>query len=873
MATTTTFQIGTYNSLTDTFTSVLDLNDFNTFWIELRSMKMPQPEKVYVRSFNVRTPGENIFKYQYKNRHIQVSVRLKNTSTTTVLSSIRSLLTAIENPPFVLRIQLPNGTKYSYADVVAVKHNIPSDPQALLALVIPSIQIDFECKPGLRGDRVYLQNLVMNPGLEYPGGTALAAFNDSFATVNAYSTIAGSAPTVAANVMTITTGSIAGFGSPAWSCVAPWSIRFKWVTGLTATFYVHYINSTNYMAVVINGSTLVTQYVIAGVTHTLQSVTCTLTTATFYWMQAIQWPQALNALPANAEPQLQATVYNDSTGAIGTQLAAAAATFTTDGTTAVLGKMAIGASGASLAVGGAFSNVHTVSLLGPGAWQRVDSGTGVTSTAWDGSYGLYGMSSNTGVGYPSGPVSSLGTFRVDFPPAGTPSMVFQTYNGGAPAGTAAIPLPTGHTYYASGYVKSSGLSGTATIVLQVLEYNSSGVLQRTTTLQTLTGNQSTWTQVSGNATAGANTAYIAIGVACADTGAGSANGTIWLDNVQAWDSTVTGSTTMSYHEMRHIQSPSQIMVSGILGDMPAPAIFMIGGYFSALNTGHYGYCYVGRRQYATTGIRMATASGSSGTLDTASWGGYKDATNPGALWYSAVNEIGTFHIVTRAQTSNAAPTGVWLAGEQYMQLVATTTFLAQVAPATWQGPEVFPFTAQNTWTICDMGQVILPPSPLSSMVDATQVAGDISSLSGGSGGSGLTANWMAILPTDGELFQCTMLNPSTSGFSSNIATEWVWLYWDGYSPVTAYSLETSPTADVQHSVANYLGTAAAPTSGGIQLIVTPQGDTLPTLDPTSQGSLTVQGVNQYLAIFTDDAADVLAAVVDIIYSPLYLYPR
>src|SRR5437899_1792957 len=44
-ATSSTFQIGTYTSLTDTFTSVFDFNDGVTCSIQWNTLRMPQPQK------------------------------------------------------------------------------------------------------------------------------------------------------------------------------------------------------------------------------------------------------------------------------------------------------------------------------------------------------------------------------------------------------------------------------------------------------------------------------------------------------------------------------------------------------------------------------------------------------------------------------------------------------------------------------------------------------------------------------------------------------------------------------------------------------------------------------------------------------------
>lgn len=1086
---TTTFQVGTYNSLTDTFTEVLDLNDFNTFWIEVHSMKMPQPEKVDVRSFNVRTPGESIYRVQYKNRHLQVSVRLKNTSTQAILNSIRTLLSAIESPPYTIRLAQPGATQYSYFDVLAVKHNIPSDPQTLRALIIPSIQIDFECKPGIRGDRVYLQNLLNNPGFEAPSGSAVQAFNDSFAngyayyptqydqavladspiryyklqegngtlaadagvqgvaatytggftlqengpmnggsvgvslngtsgylsvpttglpsgasavtmeawifvssvpsstqmicnlgngtsgqnlmlqltstghlqiitasssvtsasaiTANAwhhvvgyydgtnigayldgssigtpvavsenttygaatfgarengtqfflageiafcalYSTALSSgrvtahynagnpvALSLASNLLTIPANARVAFGSPAWGAINLWSIRFKWVTSLSAAFYLHWTDSNDYLVVVINGSTIALQQTIGGVTNTIQSTTASLTNGNFYWMQATQFPNVSAQTVA-----VTSTVYNDSAGALGSSIATASGA-THDGVTALVGRPQIGATGASLIIGGAFSNVHTVSLFGPGAWIRTEGGTGVTAMAWDGAVPQNGMSGTGGANtYPNGPVTSFGALRGDFVPGpGTINFQPTNFNSGTPTNFFPMPVKTaGDVLYLSVWGMSSGLGPNAQWQMKIAEYNAAGSFLRSTNVATNSGNLPTWTQFTGSVTTGASCAYAALFLSLIDSTAGDcAGGTVWFDNCQVWDATTTGETTMPYCELRFPQSPGMLITSGLLGDIPAPAVMLFGAYVASLSTGHNMSAYIGRRAQPTSTIRMVMPSTASNNcaLDANAYGGYHALANVGVFYSSSQNESGTFHFLARAETGNASPSNnVWIAMQILMiqgalQPVATETNV----PASWQGPQIYPFSVQNTWSNCDLGQLILPIAPTGALSDPTQISSYITSTSGAtvSGSSQLTVNTMALLPVDGEVFLAYIQN--LASISNAISTEWIWLYWDGLTPTTTYSAETVALANPAHGIANPQGTAQLSTpSGNIELIVTANADTMPQVDPTTDTSLAT-GVNQYLAHMLDDVSTVLPIAVDIVYSPLYLYPR
>src|SRR6185312_8106244 len=147
-ATISTLQVGSYNSVTDAFTQVLDLNDRVTYFIRPGGATLSQPTKVYARSSNIRAPGERIAAAQYQNRHLTVALNLRATTTTGLIAACRALISAIERPPYALRIALPASTQFSYADVVAVKHTIPSDPQQILSGAIVQCEIDFECRPG-----------------------------------------------------------------------------------------------------------------------------------------------------------------------------------------------------------------------------------------------------------------------------------------------------------------------------------------------------------------------------------------------------------------------------------------------------------------------------------------------------------------------------------------------------------------------------------------------------------------------------------------------------------------------------------------------------------------------------------------------------
>ena len=106
----------------------------------------------------------------------------------------------------------------------------------------------FVTRPGMRGDRVTLQNLIMNAGFGAPSGPGVSVFSDSFASVNAYAVASGSAPSVSASVMTLPAASAVTYGSAAWGALNTLRVRFQWQTGLIARFFSHYTNGSNYLA-------------------------------------------------------------------------------------------------------------------------------------------------------------------------------------------------------------------------------------------------------------------------------------------------------------------------------------------------------------------------------------------------------------------------------------------------------------------------------------------------------------------------------------------------------------------------------------------------------------------------------------------------
>jgi hypothetical protein len=230
----TLLKLGYTNPLTDAFGAhpqlgaVLDLNDGATFTLTYPDgLELPPPPRTLVMAGNIRTQGERATRAIYRhNREVRAGLILGPMSNyVNLTAAIRLLLTWLNSPPnipFTIQYQPPAAASPVYLDVVGAAHTIPEDEGDWLRLQLETIEILFVCRPGLRGDRLWLQNLVVNPGFEAPSGPGVQVFNDSFANANAYSVQAGAIPVAVGNVYTIPAGSRVAFGSPSWGALQTW---------------------------------------------------------------------------------------------------------------------------------------------------------------------------------------------------------------------------------------------------------------------------------------------------------------------------------------------------------------------------------------------------------------------------------------------------------------------------------------------------------------------------------------------------------------------------------------------------------------------------------------------------------------------------
>lgn len=902
-AKTTTLQVGTYNALTDTFTVVYDLNDYVNTWLHTDSIKLTPAKKKAVRASNIRTDGELVVRWMRPNAHLTCDVYIRDTTPQACINRVHKLIAAIDEPPYVVRFALPGATSYTYFDVQLCDLQAPTDPVTVQGGVIKRISIDFEMEPGYRGDRQVLQNLAVNPGFEAPSGPAVTVFNDTFANANAYSLVAGGAPTVASNVMTIPAGGWVSFGSPTWSALANWQFRFQFLTGQQGFVYLHFVDANNWLLATWNGTTFFLQHDAAGSTTTLASVSWTPVNGTWYWFKVTQFP----TVPGDA-PYLSASLSADASGAPGAQLVAIAAPAVYQVTqVAFSGKPQIRAVGAALPIGGAFASVHRVDLFGPGGWVTLaGSGTGAASGAWDSAKGSpnytpthlapLGLVNSANANAVQVPVTSFGAARIDLAPAGTADMSWTNYLGGTPAGSNAYPVAHGgDTLACTAAVASTGLSASAGVFLSISEYDSNGVfLTGGTVPGGLTGNTSWtptgWTTLYGTYTTSASCAYVALRLRVLDSTTGSAGGTVWFDNAQVWDVTATGMANMPYCEMRFTQGPAQIMLSGIQGDAPARASIALGTYVaSEASNSTFGFVLGKRKQvHQDTQLVNAIADNFSshvaGVLDSSAYGGFylqrsgtaSDPSTYVTFTQAPIAVQGAFYFAMRAWTAETTPNLVKTGLSAFITISDAPWELVGNDLFSWQGLTTQAFTQSNTWVVTQAAASWSGPFLLPSMgmgagaltdlsLNYSEIWAEYSDTTGGT----LPAqrlNWGMLIPVDGGAMSGQI------AASPALTTTWLWTYHDGLGlslgkPVAStFGLEAAP---IPNEAVSAGGQGTTPPAGGFA--ISSGGDSYLTLDPTT----TIGGtpVNQFAGYITDQAGAVLPLYCEIVYSPVYLYAR
>jgi hypothetical protein len=888
----TALKLGWTNPLTGAFGAhpslgaILDLNDGVTFALAPDGLTLEAPARTLVTAGNIRTAGERATRGIYRhNRRLLARVTLgPMASYSDLIANVRALVAWLSAPPALpvaLQYQPTGASAPVYLDVVGAAHDIPADEADWLRLQLEEIEVVFLVRPGLRGDRVTLSNLAANPGFEAPSGPGVVVFADTFATANAYRLVGGTAPSVSANVMTIPNGTTLTFGSSAWGALNTWQVRFQHTNGaMQAYFFLHRIDAANDLHAFVSGTSFTLNQVIAGSNHQLAAASPTLTVGSWYWLTCTQFPTV-----AGDPAYVQATLNADAGGTVGTQLASISGP-TYDAATALSGLAGWYASGAALAVGGNYAGVQTVSLFGPGGWLCVSgefSATGVAAGGWE---------RNAANTYAGGPVTSFGAARLDLAPAGSADSVWTNYAGGSLAGAAAIPVSApGATLGWSLACRQSGLSASATMEVYFNEYDVTGTYLRNGGF-TSAGKPSTWATLGGAYTTGANCAYVGLVLHVADATAGSAGATVWWDNAQVWNVTTTGQTSMPYCELRFPQSPAQLVVSGLSGDLPAAAYLAFGTYLSSLAPGGLLTFALGRRALISASAQLVGLSnGFYGTafspqatavLDATSYGGYyaqaqvtSAGWNPRAFSPRPSDAQGTYHLferhLSKQTTGNLPNVQVRVVAQQLSDpWYGNPNGTDQLGAYT--GAWSAPLASSNAWTVVDAGQAPMPPLGAGALTDLTQsYATPRPQWSDATvGGAIAQAGWQMLLPVDGSLLVGVVNNPSNAPFS--VTSQWLWGYFDGLgvaygSPAAwTYSLEATPLPNPAHAG----GGPGTQATGAIN--INSGADPHLTLDPTQQLAGN-GGVNQLAAYIADGSGTVLPFHAELQYSPLYLWPR
>lgn len=214
MSGSTLVRIGQWNSSSDAFGAhpacptgaIYDLNDGTNWSLEDANGKgnainWGNPVPTILESSNPRTVGARVTRRVYnQNRKVQVRLFLgQATSYTTFNSNLHNLVELCEgitaDQPAALLLQPAGSSTPLYADVLEAHLATKVEELMWLQLVQDGVMVEFTCRPFLRGNRQWLQNLVVNPGFEAPSGPGVQVFNDVLTNTNAYSVQAGGALT------------------------------------------------------------------------------------------------------------------------------------------------------------------------------------------------------------------------------------------------------------------------------------------------------------------------------------------------------------------------------------------------------------------------------------------------------------------------------------------------------------------------------------------------------------------------------------------------------------------------------------------------------------------------------------------------------
>jgi len=338
---------------------------------------------------------------------------------------------------------------------------------------------------------------------------------------------------------------------------------------------------------------------------------------------------------------------------------------------------------------------------------------------------------------------------------------------------------------------------------------------------------------------------------------------------------------MPYCEMAFASAPGQVMLSGLLGDVVAPCQVMIGTLPSggSIAPGASLVVYAGRRAQAGAGAQLVGVPyvsapdgvNDSMSSDSLSYAGYRAVYKNVAGDYEppfvsglVSDYAGMYHLLVRVLDRDGSPASINLRADSYL---LQSPWFGNAAKTDRLGvylsPFVFPF-ANASFTLVDVGLLAIPMFGLATNADPTQIYATVAAQSTNAAVE-MDYDWGALVPVDGDVLAATWQPTYNVTFSG-----WIWMYFDGLAVLNAgqtavgWSLEPGPLPNPAHA------------GGGVWASVAPGvtsvGDAVPRVDP-QVNTASANGVNQWVVVVTDNAANVLPMICVVTYAPLYLQLR
>lgn len=186
-------------------------------------------------------------------------------------------------------------------------------------------------------------------------------------TLNAWLPAVSGVPTIASNIVTLPANARIVAGHQDWGD-GTFTQRFRWTTGTGVEFFYHFVDTSNYIKLYLDGSNIYLQRTQGGGPVTLVQVVAALTTATQYWVRV-----------SSSGTTYTISIYSDSAGTIGAMFATVSGVIPD----AILqvGKIGLGSVTNSTQFGGAFAGVCTMATPTPAGFTP-NAGTGEPAWCW-----------------------------------------------------------------------------------------------------------------------------------------------------------------------------------------------------------------------------------------------------------------------------------------------------------------------------------------------------------------------------------------------------------------------------------------------------------------------------------------------------------